>query len=131
MFLDDPNNEETISAPAGQVLPVNINFEVTCTIDPAHPGKPVCKMKYRPKEDEDAVEEEIIEESDENDSEDSDDDEEYGKGTKKPGKKKHKKTKSRHKDEDEDLDDENADDDYENPVLRCVAEAFDHDDEDE
>jgi len=29
------------------VAPVNINFEVSCTIDPTHPGKPVCKLKYK------------------------------------------------------------------------------------
>jgi len=130
MFSDDNVVEESTSAPTGQVVPLwSINFEVTCTIDPAHPGgKPVCKLKYKPKPGEDAVVETNIEEDDDEDSTDDED----GKTKKLSVKKKRRSKKSRkdedgHGDEDLDDDDEDEDDDDESPVLRCVAESFDPD----
>jgi len=114
--------EEISSTMAGQVPQMNFNFMISCVIDPAHPEKPVCKLKYIPREDEDAEEdEEIIEESEE-DSEDSDD-AQKGKKTKK----KHK-SKSRHKndysDSDSDSDDEDEEDGESDPILECYAKAY-------
>lgn len=129
MFLDDtiPEDEE-ISTQTGQVQPLNFNFEITCMIDPAHPGMPKCTVKPKLKKGEAATEAEITVEED-----DDDDFAEKKKGKKKSVKKDQKsKSKSKsHKDEDadqDDDDDESEDDeseDDESPVLRCVAESFD------
>jgi len=125
---DGRNFEDEISGNGTDpqvVAPVSINFEVVCTIDSTHPGKPVCKLKYKPQGE--STVESTIEESDEKDSADSVDEEKAEKKKKTQHHLKKSKSDKGEDDDDTDSDDDEDDDDEgdENPVLRCVAESYD------
>ena len=132
MFADDNAVEEKTSSTSGQVvLPMNIQFSVSCEINPANPAKPLCHIKYvKPPflGISETVEDEV-------DATITTEEETSQKVKKSPPKTDSKKSKSSHKvaddgkdDSDSDDEDDNDDDDNdETPVLRCVAESFDRD----
>jgi hypothetical protein len=127
MFADDNAVEEKTSSTSGQVvLPMNIQFSVSCEINPANPAKPLCHIKYvKPPflGISETVEDEV-------DATITTEEETSQKVKKSPPKTDLKKSKSP-KDEDDnssdDEDDNDDDDNDETPVLRCVAESFDRD----
>ena len=126
MFADDNAVEEKTSTTSGQIaLPMNIQFSVSCEINPANPAQPSCRIRYlRPQflgiseEVEDDVAASITT------------NEKTPKKVKESHPKTHSKASKSNKDEDNnssDDDDDDDDSDEETPVLRCVAESFDRD----